>query len=152
MVHRFPEGLILMTGFLFSVLSVQLLKLPIISAGHNNEDKCILHVLVCLPVHFCLKFKFLYLQRLRQSWFCLAWKVAILQHFEFVKMHKLSVPRWSFPRFLYFLITGINMCRNKDQSWIWNKCTFYNVWYFSGFLLTVHSGLFNLVHTFSFTH
>lgn len=92
------------------------MKLPIFSVGHNNKEKLFFCTLVRLPVHFLLKFKFLCLQRLNQSWFCLVCKVAILQRFEFVMTDELSILRLSFPRFLLFLIIGINMYKNEDQS------------------------------------
>lgn len=115
MVHRFISGLRLMihlcpwlarssvgeVAYLFSITKI------------NDFFFC---ALVRLLVYLLLKFKFLYLQRLNQSWFCLACKLAILQRFEFVITGELSVLRLSFPRFLSFLIIGLNMYKNEVQS------------------------------------
>lgn len=82
---------ILRQTFALDSVRIQLMTLPVFSTGHNNKDTCwgfclwfflvvvlvwflgfFVFALVRLPVHLLLKFK-----RLKQSWFCLACKLAI---------------------------------------------------------------------------
>jgi len=86
--------------FALDSLRVQLVKLSIFSAGRNNKDKLFFLYSGQVTGSLLAEIQVFVLQRLKQSWFCLACELAILQRFEFVMTGELSVLRLSFPRFL----------------------------------------------------